>query len=142
VISQFNYQYDADGEITGWQQQNSGLSGSNNYSLNYDGANQLNWGTLTSGTGVVTSFDFGYDQAGNRTQNQLNSETTTSGYNELNQLTSLSAGGLTRFRGTLSKWGTVTINGSAAAVPPKEIERAIERMRKFERNPEFHTYEE
>jgi hypothetical protein len=27
-------------------------------------------------------------------------------------------------------------------VPPKEIERAIERMKKFERNPEIHTYEE
>ncbi len=27
-------------------------------------------------------------------------------------------------------------------VPPKEIERAIERMMKFERNPETHTYKE
>ena len=29
-----------------------------------------------------------------------------------------------------------------AKVPPKEIEKAIERMMKFERNPEIHTYEE
>jgi hypothetical protein len=29
-----------------------------------------------------------------------------------------------------------------AKVPPKEIERAIERMKKFERNPTIHTYEE
>lgn len=27
-------------------------------------------------------------------------------------------------------------------VPPKEIDKAIERMRKFERNPETHTYQE
>lgn len=27
-------------------------------------------------------------------------------------------------------------------VPPKEIEKAIERMRRFERNPAAHTYEE
>ncbi len=30
----------------------------------------------------------------------------------------------------------------AAAVPPKEIEKAIERKRKFEKNPKAHTYEE
>lgn len=29
-----------------------------------------------------------------------------------------------------------------AAVPPKEIEKAIERKRKFEENPKAHTYEE
>jgi len=29
-----------------------------------------------------------------------------------------------------------------AAVPPKEIEKAIERKRKFARNPKAHTYEE
>jgi hypothetical protein len=29
-----------------------------------------------------------------------------------------------------------------AAVPSKEIERAIERKRKFARNPRAHTYEE
>jgi hypothetical protein len=29
-----------------------------------------------------------------------------------------------------------------AAVPPKEIEKAIERKRKFERNPKAHTHEE
>ncbi len=29
-----------------------------------------------------------------------------------------------------------------AEVPPKEIEKAIERKRKFEKNPKAHTYEE
>src|SRR5438034_11447219 len=29
-----------------------------------------------------------------------------------------------------------------AAVPPKEIEKAIERKRRFEKNPKTHTYEE
>ena len=29
-----------------------------------------------------------------------------------------------------------------AAVPPKEIEKAIEQKRKFEKNPKAHTYEE
>ena len=29
-----------------------------------------------------------------------------------------------------------------AEVPPKEIERAIERKRKFEKNPKAHTHEE
>jgi len=27
-------------------------------------------------------------------------------------------------------------------VPPKEIEKAIERMQKFQRHPEIHTYQE
>jgi len=29
-----------------------------------------------------------------------------------------------------------------AAVPPKEIDKAIERKRKFEKNPKAHTHEE
>jgi len=115
VISQFNYGYDAEGEITDWVQQHSALSGSNSYALNYDGASQLSWVTLT-GTSGTTSYSYGYDKAGNRTQNQIDSATTTSSYNELNQLTGLTGGGLTEFRGTLSKWGTVTVNGTTAAV--------------------------
>jgi RHS repeat-associated protein len=115
VISQFNYGYDADGEITGWQQANSALSGTNSFGLNYDNASQLSWVTLIGSSGT-TSYSYGYDKAGNRTQDQIDSATTTSSYNGLNQLTGQSAGGLTQFHGTLSKWGTVTVSGDTAAV--------------------------
>jgi RHS repeat-associated protein len=116
VISQFNYGYDADGDITSWQQANSALSGTNSFAVNYDAANQLSWATLTAGTASVTSYSYGYDQAGNRTQNQIDSAATTSSYNNLNQLVAQSPGGLTEFRGSLSKWGTVTVAGNPATV--------------------------
>jgi len=116
VISQFNYEYDADGDITTWQQGNSALSGTNSFAVNYDAANQLSWATLTAGTSSVTSYSFGYDRAGNRTQNQVNSAAATSSYNNLNQLVAQSPGGLTEFRGALSKWGTVTLAGNPATV--------------------------
>jgi RHS repeat-associated protein len=115
VISQFNYGYDADGEITSWQQANSALSGTNSFGLNYDAASQMSWATLIGSSGT-TSYSYAYDKAGNRTQEQIDSATTTSGYNELNQLISQSAGGITHFRGTLDKWATVTVGGNAAAV--------------------------
>ena len=115
LISQFNYQYDADGEITGWQQQNSALSGTNGYAVNYDAASQLNWATLSNGTNA-TSYSYGYDKAGNRQQAQVNSSATSFNYNGLNEVTGQSAGGLTQFRGSLSKWGNVTVGGNSAAV--------------------------
>ena len=120
MISQFSYGYDAEGQITSWQQNNSGFvaasSGSNSFGLNYDAASQLNWATLTGPGGSVTSYSYGFDKAGNRTQEQINSTTTTSSYNGLNQLLGQSAGGLTQFRGTLSKWATVTVGGNPATV--------------------------
>jgi RHS repeat-associated protein len=116
MVSQFNYGYDADGEITGWQQANSALSGTDSFGINYDAASQLSWAALTAGTTGTTSYSYNYDKAGNRTQEQIDSATTTSSYNSLNQLTGQSAGGITHFRGTLDKWATVTVAGNAATV--------------------------
>ena len=120
VISQFNYGYDSEGEITSWQQQASALTGTNSYGLAYDGASQLEAATLATvgGGGSLTSSTFGYwfDNAGNRTQEQIGSATTISAYNSLNQLTGQSPTGPTHFRGTMSKWGMVTVGGNPAVV--------------------------
>ena len=115
VLSQFNYGYDAEGEITSWQQSSPALSGTQSFALAYDLAGQLAGAALTSGTSVTSNI-FGYDKAGNRTQEQVNSATTTFAYNNLNQLTGQSAGGLTQFQGNLSEWANVTVGGSAATL--------------------------
>jgi RHS repeat-associated protein len=117
VISQFNYGYDSEGEITSWQQQNSALTGTNSYGLAYDGASQLMSASLNPGNGgSSTSYGWWYDNAGNRTQEQIGSATTISTYNGLNQLTGQSPTGPTHFRGTMSKWGMVTVGGTPAVV--------------------------
>ncbi len=115
VLSQFNYGYDAEGDITSWQQSNSAVSGTQSFALSYDSASQLVGATLTSGTNITSNI-YGYDKDGNRTQLQVNSATTTSSYNSLNQLIGQSAGGPTQFQGTLSEWANVTVGGSAATL--------------------------
>ena len=116
-ISQFDYAYNAVGQITAWQQNNSALSAPQTYGLNYDNADQLTDAALSNGTsGVTKSYSYGYDRVGNRIQEQKGSSTTTSTYNILNQLTGQSAGGLTHFSGVLSEGATVTVGGNPALV--------------------------
>jgi RHS repeat-associated protein len=117
VISQFNYAYDAEGRVTNWAQTNSAMAGgTNSFALAYNGADELTGAVVSATGGVSQTYAFGYDAAENRTQEQIGSATTTSSFNDLNQLTGQSAGGLTQFTGTLSEWANVTVGGSAATV--------------------------
>lgn len=72
--------------------------------------------TDTNTSTVTNQFYYGYDAAGNRTSEQLNSSVKQATVNNLNQLTAQSGGGPTRFQGTLSEAGTVTVNGTAATM--------------------------
>ena len=112
--SQFDYTFNAAGQITTWQQNNSGLAAAKTYALNYDNADQLTQAALTGSGSMPKSYTYGYDLAGNRTREQINSATTTSKFNDLNQLTAQSPGGLTQFTGSLSKWAVVTVGGTTA----------------------------
>ena len=112
--SQFDYAFNAAGQITTWQQNNSGLAAAKTYALNYDNADQLTQAALTGSGSMPKSYTYGYDLAGNRTREQINSATTTSKFNDLNQLTAQSPGGLTQFTGSLSKWAVVTVGGTTA----------------------------
>ncbi|MEI9998552.1 MAG: hypothetical protein WDO13_04985 [Verrucomicrobiota bacterium] len=63
---------------------------------------------------ILHSYYYNFDAAGNRVSEQVDSTVTQATPNNLNQLVGLSAGGPTRFQGTLSQPGTVTVNGKAA----------------------------
>lgn len=65
---------------------------------------------------VLKQYYYGYDAAGNRTGEQIDNVPRTAAFNNLNQLTAQSAGGPTRFRGSLNEPGTVTLNGAPAAM--------------------------
>ena len=58
---------------------------------------------------------YGYDLAGNRTSEQIDTGISQSGYNDMNELTNRnSSGGPMQFAGSLDKQGTVTVAGTAA----------------------------
>jgi YD repeat-containing protein len=87
-ISTFAYTYDAVGQIQSWSQK-ADVQAPKVYTFGYDAVGQILSATLTdSGTStVLKTFVYGYDESGNRTTEQINGATTTSTYNNLNQLT-------------------------------------------------------
>lgn len=86
-ISTFGYTYDATGDIHSWTQQADAQS-PRAYSFSYDPVGQLLGATLTdaSTSQVLKTYAYGYDDAGNRTTEQINGAITTSTYNNLNQM--------------------------------------------------------
>jgi RHS repeat-associated protein len=92
--SQFDYTYDAQGEITTWTQNNSGLSGPQRFDLGYDNADQLTTAPFkdASTNALIRQYSYGYDYASNRTSETVASTTTTSTPNNVNEITSQSGG--------------------------------------------------
>ncbi len=84
----------------------------------YDSADQLRNASLTdTSTGTaINQYSYDYDPSGNRTNAQIGSTIIKSVPNNLNQLTSESAGGKMHFRGTLNEPATVTVGGNLATV--------------------------
>ena len=118
VISQFDYTYNAVGNILTWTQANSGTVNPKRYDFGYDGADQLRNANLTDTVtnAVANQFNYDYDSAGNRTNSQIGSAITSSTTNNLNQIASQSAGGKMHFRGTVDEAATVTVAGTPATV--------------------------
>lgn len=117
VISQFDYTYNAVGNIIGWTQTNSQIAGQR-YDLDYDPTDQLRGAALkdTSNETLLKQYNYDYDDSGNRTIEQIDSVTTTSWPNSLNQLIGRSAGGATHFTGAVDEPAAVTINNRPARV--------------------------
>jgi RHS repeat-associated protein len=83
------------------------------YGYGYDGAKELLSATKTSGTATLDTYAYRYDAAGNRLGQQINKSVTSSAYNDLNQVTSVSGSGLLTISGSLSESGTVSVAGTS-----------------------------
>jgi len=118
VISQFDYTYSAVGNILTWTQANSGQPNAHRYDFGYDAIDELRSAVLTdTSTGTAADqYAYDFDPSGNRTNTQLGSAIISSAPNNLNQLTSRSAGGQMHFRGTVNEPATITVAGNPATV--------------------------
>jgi RHS repeat-associated protein len=119
TLSKFDYGYDPAGQITNWTQQ-ADTNVATAYTFQYDAGYQLLNAVLKStgpGAAVLRQYGYGYDLAGNRTSEQIDTGVSQQIYNSVNQLTSRASGsGPMQFAGGLDKQGTVTVGGNAATM--------------------------
>lgn len=115
ALSKFGYATDAMGRIRQWQQQ-EGTEATQRYDIGYNAVDEVVSAVLKndSSNAIVKEFYYGFDLGGNRTSEQVDGVVRSSSYNNLNQLTGSTAGGKTRFRGTINEPGTVKVNGQSA----------------------------
>lgn len=115
IISKFDYAYDVLGQITTWTRQ-AGSASPTTYGLVNDAVGQLKSAALTDSSGnSLTNYSYGYDLAGNRTSETIDSLVSSDTLNNLNQLTSRASGvGVMPIRGTTNKPARVTVNGVPA----------------------------
>lgn len=94
LISQFDYTYDADGQITTWKKNYAGLAAPQRFDLGYDNADQVTTAPLknASTNALIKQYTYGYDAASNRTSELVATTTTTSTPNNVNEITSQSGG--------------------------------------------------
>jgi RHS repeat-associated protein len=117
VLSQFDYTYDAVGNISTWRQQ-LGASAAKIYSFGYDAADQLSSAVQkdASTQQIIKNYGYAYDPAGNRTVDAQDSMATTSQYNNRNQLIQQAGGAALPVAGVLSEPATVSVAGTPASV--------------------------
>jgi YD repeat-containing protein len=117
TLSKFDYAYDAAGNILTWRQQadNDAVL----WSYGYDAADQLT-SAIKAATDpqqkVLKRYAYAYDQAGNRTMEQIDDQVTGATYDNLNRLVSQQPSGAMLFAGTVSEPASVTMQGVAATV--------------------------
>jgi RHS repeat-associated protein len=94
LISQFDYTYDAEGEILTWTQNYSGLKAPQRFDLGYDNADQLTNAPLrnASTNALIKQYSYGYDLAANRTSETVATATTTSVPNSVNEIITQTGG--------------------------------------------------
>jgi len=130
LISQFDYAYNAVGDITTWTQNYPTLPNPRQFAFGYDAADQLTSGPLTDTvtSAVLSDQAYRYDAAGNRVTTQNSAALVTEQPNALNQITQTSAGGTMRFAGSVNtgssgmgggvSQASVTVGGNPATVNP------------------------
>jgi RHS repeat-associated protein len=95
LISQFDYAYDPEGQISAWTKDYLGLSPApQRFDLGYDNADQLTSAALKNATtnALIKQYSYDYDIASNRTSEVVGTTTTTSTPNNVNEIVSQSGG--------------------------------------------------
>jgi RHS repeat-associated protein len=95
LVSQFDYTYDAEGQVKTWKKTWPGLSPAvQRYDLTYDNADQLTRAPLKndSNNTLIRNYLYGYDLGSNRLTETIGPTTTTSTANDVNEITSQSGG--------------------------------------------------
>ena len=94
LISQFDYTYDVEGEITTWTKNYAGLAAPQRFDLAYDNGDELLTAPLknASTNALIKQYTYGYDTASNRTSELVATTTTTSTPNSVNEITSQTGG--------------------------------------------------
>jgi RHS repeat-associated protein len=120
ALAAFGYSYNSVGEIAAWSRSQPGMDPGTLWTMRYDRDRQL-LGVYESVPGAPPAapkrlWGQHYDASGNRTLHQRPGRTETAAYNARNQLTTLSGGGATVFRGSVSEPAQVSHNGKPARV--------------------------
>jgi len=118
TLSKFDYTYDSPGNVLTFQQQ-SDSQPATVYRYAYDQADELvaatKW-TTDPTPAALKRYVYMYDQAGNRTSEQVDDAVTGATFDGLNRLVSQQPTGGLRFSGTVSEPARVTVGGNAAIV--------------------------
>jgi YD repeat-containing protein len=80
----------------------------------YDPIDRLTGATYKEGAAVLAQFGYTYDKADNRTTERRDQVVSTGTFNNVNELTALSGGGVVGFTGTTTEEAAVTVGGQAA----------------------------
>jgi len=113
----FSYQYDPNGRINQWTQQQGGASALRNYAFAYDRSGQLTDTVVTDDSeNVLKTWSWQYDPAGNRLRESVDTASTYNTFNDLNQLNQIGGSGTTLVEGIVDKPAIVMVNDVQAAM--------------------------
>lgn len=131
-IARHDYTYDSLGRIATWKRSapltNPGTTHEYEWTMTHDFAGQLTGVVEKALSGTLRGgWTFGYDAAGNR-YSAMHSGTagstataTTANHNNMNQITALGGGGLTRVAGTLDEPGRVSVGFAGEGERPARM---------------------
>lgn len=113
LYSRFDYGYKVDGAINSWTK-TLGTVNPVDMAFSYDPIDRLTGATYKDGAAVLEQYGYTYDKADNRTTERRNEIVSTGTFNNVNELTALSGGGVVGFTGTTTEEAAVTVGGQPA----------------------------